>query len=68
MGDVLVGFCGTCGLKLVQTPERTYHPAIILKPDEPCPALIPIDPDTPELGLSFDVPEREFNFVREAKP
>lgn len=59
-----VGYCKTCGLKLIQTPDRVYHPASILTSDDSCAALIPIDSDYPDLGLSFDVPATQFVFVR----
>lgn len=54
---VQAGTCRACGRDLVQTSERTYHPAAVMSTDEPCPDLIPI-PGTEYFSL--DVPAESF--------
>ena len=51
------GACSTCGGPLVQTAERTYHPAATSSPAHPCPDLLPI-PGTDVPG--FNVPPENF--------
>ena len=53
----LPGTCSACGGPLVQTAERTYHPAVTSDPSNPCPDSLLI-PGT--AYHSFNVPPENF--------
>ena len=38
-----IGYCLACGRELVQVDGRTYHPAVYVAPQIPCPSYFPMD-------------------------